>query len=310
MSESAAIDSLVLLFSQAVNVKFTFVAAITLQLYDIAINLADETTLIWRQRWSVGKVLYLLTRYTALFDAVILLWYNFYPGHAVDTCRLSYTIAFWSMVIGIICSEVVLILRTYAIWGQNLIVLVYLGSLQVVIIILSIRFNYEAVKSITFVSSPLPAIVSCLPISGNGKMSIAYCCVMVAEINVLVLSLYKGLSQWKRDSTPLVHTLYRDGVLYFAVLFSITVANAVIIIKMYNTPYYYILTEMQRVLHSILASHLIMNVRRVAAAATAGSHHEYIVDTNVTNSKSRLTESLGLSTGLYSGSREEHFELR
>ncbi len=63
------------------------------------------------------------------------------------------------------------------------------------------------------VSSPLPAIVSCLPISGNGKMSIAYCCVMVAEISafigphievifihglpldVLVLSLYKGLSQ-------------------------------------------------------------------------------------------------------------------
>ncbi len=82
-----------------------------LQLYDIAINLSDEVSLIWRQRWSVGKVLYILTRYTALFDAVVLLWCqsifvprpiepcltfcmtpfadNFYAGHTIDVSQLS-----------------------------------------------------------------------------------------------------------------------------------------------------------------------------------------------------------------------------
>jgi len=266
--------------------------------------------LIWRQRWSVGKVLYILTRYTALFDAVVLLWYNFYTGHTIDSCHLSYTIAFWSMVVGIICSEVVLNLRTYAIWGQNIVVLFYLGSLQVVIIILSINYNHEAIKSLTFVSSPLPKIVSCLPISGNDKMKIAYYCVMVAEINVLALSLYKGLHQWRRDSTPLVHTLYRDGVVYFAVLFSITVANVIIITKMFNTPYYYILSEMQRVLHSILASHLIMNVRRVAATGMARSQHESIVASSTAKSGLMFAKNLGLSTGVHSSNGKEHFELQ
>ncbi len=36
--------------------------------------MSDEVNMIWLQRWSVGKVLYILTRYWGLLDGILLLW--------------------------------------------------------------------------------------------------------------------------------------------------------------------------------------------------------------------------------------------
>ena len=49
------------------------------QMYDTLINLGDEAAFIWSQRWSVGKTLYLLARYTAIIDAVVLFWCSYGP---------------------------------------------------------------------------------------------------------------------------------------------------------------------------------------------------------------------------------------
>jgi len=71
---SAVIDDPVHLLAQAVNVKLSFAAGAPLLLYDTMINFSDEVNMIWFQRWSVGKVLYILTRYWGLLDAILLLW--------------------------------------------------------------------------------------------------------------------------------------------------------------------------------------------------------------------------------------------
>lgn len=47
------------------------------QLYDTLINLGDEAAFVWSQGWSVGKTLYLLARYTAIIDAVVLFWCSY-----------------------------------------------------------------------------------------------------------------------------------------------------------------------------------------------------------------------------------------
>ncbi|KLO20133.1 hypothetical protein SCHPADRAFT_934741 [Schizopora paradoxa] len=265
---SALISEISLLLSQSVNVKLTLLACMCLQLYDTVINLGDEVFFIWFQRWSVGKALYILTRYSTLVDIIALLWYDFNPHYAANasyqSCHVSYSIAAWSMTFGIVISEVVLVIRTYAIWEQNKLVLFILTSQQTAVVALSIYYVNKSIALITFIPSPAPHIVACLPISTGSKLFVTYFCVMISELIVLILSLYKGLHQWRYESTPLVRTLYRDGVLYFAVMFSISLVNAVIILKEINSPYYYITTEMQRVFHSILASRLLINVRKAA----------------------------------------------
>lgn len=44
------------------------------QLYDTLIVFGDEVDFIWLQRWSLGKWVYILTRYWAFFDVIVLLW--------------------------------------------------------------------------------------------------------------------------------------------------------------------------------------------------------------------------------------------
>ncbi|KLO18928.1 hypothetical protein SCHPADRAFT_935764 [Schizopora paradoxa] len=304
---SAIVDEYSLIFSQAVKVKFTFLACLFLNLYDTLINLGDEAAFIWSQRWCIGKVLYLFARYTVLIDVVDLFWYFFDPDDTSKSCRKSYSVAAWSMVTGIIISEAILTLRTYAIWGQNKLILVYLIIQQIVVITLSLYYINESILALTFIPSPAPQIVACLPFSSSNKLSIPYCCVMAAELNVLLLSLYKGVHQWRRDSTPLVRTLYRDGAIYFAVLFSISLANALIVLKKFNSPYYYVLTEMQRVFHSILASRLVMNARKAAAKGEAEvEHHSALAD----SSKSKFVDSVSFASNMYSVAGIEHVEMR
>jgi len=66
--------------SQAFNVKYTTVSAVFLLFYDTAIGFSDEIKLIWLQRWSFGKVLYIIARYGCFIDVAIALLYNFSPA--------------------------------------------------------------------------------------------------------------------------------------------------------------------------------------------------------------------------------------
>jgi len=222
--------------------------------------------MIWLQRWSVGKVLYILTRYWGLLDGILILWYDFYTRFTPDSCRIVYMAASCSVNFGIITCSVVLILRTYAIWGKNIYVLIYLVLFQFVSIVVAIYILRRSANSITFVPLGLPTIVPCVPKLANDEVLVIFCFHMGFELNVLCLSLFKWIPQWRDGSTLLVRTLYRDGIIYFAVLFSISLINTILVIKLFNSPYFYILMEPQRALHSILTSRLIINVREAAVA--------------------------------------------
>ncbi len=48
--------------------------------------MSDEVNMIWLQRWSVGKVLYILTRYWGILDGILILWCQWVIfGHRIAT---------------------------------------------------------------------------------------------------------------------------------------------------------------------------------------------------------------------------------
>jgi len=101
---SAPIDELELVvrtLSQAVNVKYAFVSAIILLLYDTIIGVSDEINLIWRQHWSLEKVLYIITRYGCFIDAVTVLLYCFSPELSLESCRVVYQFGNWMLIFGV-----------------------------------------------------------------------------------------------------------------------------------------------------------------------------------------------------------------
>ncbi|KLO05463.1 hypothetical protein SCHPADRAFT_725685 [Schizopora paradoxa] len=243
--------------AQALNVKYILVSVITLFVYDVVIFIPDETRCIWQQRWSFGKAFYILARYGCFIDVAAILWYSFTTSHSLATCHTAYDFITWAAFCGTVICHLVLILRTYAIWNRNIFVLAYLFLLVFTAVVISIFELNESNESIIFL--PSTSIVPCASTLTNNKMFLLYCFVSAVELNVVVLSLIKGISHWRKNSSILVHTLFRDGVLYFAVLFSISITNVIFMLKMPKSPYYDAIAVPQRVLHSVLASRVILN---------------------------------------------------
>jgi len=255
-------DEVVPLLTQAVRVKFSFVAGAFLVIYDTVINFTDEVNFIWLKPWSFGKVLYIITRYCAFVDVFSIFWYFFRSTLTPESCRSGYEVMMWSSTFGIIVSELVLIIRTYTIWGRGTLVLIYLSITELAAITVAVFELDMSLKSTTFIPSPSPGVVACVPTLGDNRVFVTYCVVMGVDLNLLCLTLYKGLSQWRRNSEPLIHILYRDGVFYLVALFLISMADAIVVFKLFNSPYYYILFEPQRVLHGIIASRIVLNLRK------------------------------------------------
>jgi len=209
-----------------------------------------------------------------------------------ESCRVVYQFANRMLTLGIYICQVVFLIRTYAIWGQNMFVLAYLCVIQVVAIVFSSILLSQSNASVTFELSPFPRIVSCIPTLGNNRLFADFCVILIVEFNFLCTLLVKGLSQWRRKSNALVHTLYRDGVVYFVVLFLICLINLSFVLKEFNSPYFYIATEHQRVLHSIFASQVIINVRKAFSVTevVSGKSGETFCDW--------LTESIDFGSGV------------
>ncbi|KLO05380.1 hypothetical protein SCHPADRAFT_896311 [Schizopora paradoxa] len=254
------------ILTQVVRVKYMFyslisyhlVSAAILLVYDSIITMSDEMHLIWRQRWSFGKLLYVIARYSSYIDEAIVLY--------------------WTMVLGINICHVVLVVRAYAIWERNNLVLAYLCVSQLGALLICILEVYYSNKAIIRVSLNLlsgnvtvePALsmtsASCLPILSEDKLFIVFCVAIVVELNFLCLLLAKGIFHWRQISTPLAHTLYRDGI-------QRELSTPLIPVKLKfksQTPYFFIVTEHQRVLHSILTSRVILNVRKAATIDNVG----------------------------------------
>ncbi|KAJ4467214.1 hypothetical protein J3R30DRAFT_3696617 [Lentinula aciculospora] len=57
--------------TQYANCTFAVVAGGALLFYDYLLTLDDEIELIWQRSWSIGKALYIISRYYSLIATVL-----------------------------------------------------------------------------------------------------------------------------------------------------------------------------------------------------------------------------------------------
>jgi len=120
------------------------VSSFALLVYDYSIVFASEIDLIWQSKFSLMKVLYFLSRYPAFFDTFLTIYTSRAPS--VD-CWAINAAASWSTIFGISVAEVILILRTTALWGNSKKVLWGLSLLLAVVVISCTVFTYIFLNS-------------------------------------------------------------------------------------------------------------------------------------------------------------------
>jgi hypothetical protein len=237
------------------------VASAAVLVYDCCITFGLEVELIWKAKFSVVTMLYLLSRYLAIFATSVTMYFYFGPAVPTSVCSYLDRVSAWSLLICIGVAHLILLVRTYALWFKNKIVLYGL------LLLFSVAFGIDCwimalfMSSRTFAPSPLPIWPGCFPSSNSSVGIYDYVTVIIYECVILFLTLISGYKRFRHSATPLLTILYRDGVLFFSLLFALSLGNVLTLVI--GTPKAY-LTTLQSVFHSMLSTRILLHAREAA----------------------------------------------
>ncbi|KAF9230869.1 hypothetical protein BU15DRAFT_83075 [Melanogaster broomeanus] len=218
------------------------------QLFDYVITIQEEARWVWGRSWDATRVIFMVSRYLP-FPGTALIAYVALRSKSDRIRQLK--VKFSAIhVIGIIASETLLILRTYAFWQRSKRLLYGLIAYGAVTTGAAIAMNLVpsqllALEAVQQLPSD-PSQPSCL-LESSGHGALVYVALLLYEIVILALMVYKRFHAYRGSYTLIVRIIYRDGVFYALFIIFITLANVIIGLTLPNE--YSDLLETTRVLH-------------------------------------------------------------
>ncbi|KAI0342229.1 hypothetical protein BDW22DRAFT_1429098 [Trametopsis cervina] len=232
-----------------------------LLIYDYLLNVNKEVTLMWPMRFGFVKILFFLTRYMPFVDVTLVLYYQLKENITAQTCERLYTSAGWMIVIGISIAEAILVVRTWAIWGQGKRMACILAAVFVVCLTPVLVIEHIFLQSVAFSPHPGRATPGCLLSGGSSIIAVSFAIVILFETFVLILTLIKGVQHYRWGGyRGVVAVFYRDGVLFYLYLLGMSVINLIVIVAA-PRDLADMLAILQRVLHSCLSARVLLNLR-------------------------------------------------
>lgn len=249
-------------------VTYFDVVGATMFLYDYLLTLGMEVDLVWSSKWTFMKVLYLAQRYLPFVDAVALCLLN-QLSTTIDptTCKIVEKARGVLMIAGISLSELVLTLRVWAVWGRSSRVGLTLSILFFLAFSSSFVVSGFFLSSLQFVKKPFPAFQGCFMTNASRVVYLNWVILMAYEAAILVMMVIPGISAYRLGGDTVLHAIvYRDGVIVYIYLFALSTVNVIVSVSL---PHIYvdILWSVERCLHSMLTSRVLLDIRAYGSRA-------------------------------------------
>lgn len=245
--------------------NYVDVVSCTVLVYDYLLTFNSETTLIWPSKWSLTKVLFLLTRYGPFIDSGIILWQLMKPEMSYGDCDFVYKSTGWLLLTGVFIAECILMLRTWAVYERRRAVAVGLAVWTVVTWVPNMTSLGIFLDSLRY--GPLP--VAHLPGSGchvtSGSPIVFVCWVLltVFEAAILTLMVLKAVKTYRLEKNSAVfRAVFRDGSVFYVYLFALSTANVIVILTA-SADLINLLSIIERVIHSVLTARIILDLRQL-----------------------------------------------
>ncbi|KAJ7916487.1 hypothetical protein B0H13DRAFT_1997399 [Mycena leptocephala] len=263
----------------------TLWACATILVYDLVCTLDQEIQYVWPQPWSMSTALFLLNRYLPFVDTFLSLSAKFTRISPDECARRNKAVA-WLSLFGIMLSEGILMLRTYAIWERKRGVLFFLCGLALCAFLPIVVFVRIETQTLNYTVNPMDSdALGCFLSHAGSILIYGYLLIMVSETAIAVLTAIKAYRDLRRSRVPWILKLYRDGMLFYVYLLVISICNVLVPI-MAPPMFANWLGTPQRVVHSVLCTRvllLILRRRRI-----------------VTSEALQLTTSESQATGVFS----------
>ncbi|TDL21270.1 hypothetical protein BD410DRAFT_310614 [Rickenella mellea] len=229
-------------FIQLRVIKCTTIAAFSIVIWDYFVLLPDEVALIWPARWSLSKSLFVVNRYLAFVDPIMLIYVLLVADDA-QVCATTFQALGYIATLGITFAQWILILRTYAVWGSKR-GKPFFALLTVYICTLGVDFwaCHRYLSGVHSNGVPAPGMTGCTLFFEN--------------------RLAWAVQYFRIGGSSLMTVIYHDGLLYFACILATSITNLVVVLVA-PAELHPFLIVVQRVLHSVLCSRILLHIRAV-----------------------------------------------
>jgi len=243
--------------------------------YDFLLTFSDEIDLMWRREWKISSTFFFINRYLPFVDGIMQLLSTFMvpPSNFRPTCQALLVGHAWLVVLGVNLAECILVLRTYAIWNYDIRVGIGLFTALIGTCIFEGFDLMKVAESFIFIDSPSPLDFPGCFISqvDPSPAQPAYLTLLVFETVVFIITLFKLLRRRKAhygNPSVLLETLLLDGLASYVMVFGISLIN-IILLRTLSGEIGNVLITFHRVLHSILATRLVLGLRRAVTLPSA-----------------------------------------
>ncbi|KAF8887346.1 hypothetical protein BD779DRAFT_1527628 [Infundibulicybe gibba] len=242
------------------------VASVAVLIYDWFVTLDSEITLIWNPRWNFGTLLYFLTRYPAFIDTALYMHGDIGYAIPVPICGLLANISSWMFLFGFGISEVIMMICVWAMWGRRRRMAIAFTILGLTVIIACmIEFHSYHGSQIHIPPEMLPRNTPGCQTITKGAHDIIFAAsefiaLAILESVLSALLFYKAILHSRNHPSTFVSECFRHGLLYYAVLGALSIANLSIIFQ--GAPEFdNLLTSIQRSIHAILSARMLLHLK-------------------------------------------------
>ncbi|KAG1835990.1 hypothetical protein DFJ58DRAFT_192462 [Suillus subalutaceus] len=117
------------------------------------------------------------------------------------------------------------ILRTYALWNKNRILLATMLSTAFIFLVASFSIDFTVTVPTAYATSAIPGITGCYHSSINFRLFIQFLLLSVFELGIMMLTLIRAMQSWRINSSRLYVVLVKHNIFYYSCGFLFSVAN-------------------------------------------------------------------------------------
>ncbi|KAG2118395.1 hypothetical protein DEU56DRAFT_143539 [Suillus clintonianus] len=234
---------------------YIYLSITTLWTYDYACSLHEEWTFLLVSHWTKVKYLYVVTRYVPFLLLATNLYLSFTPNETPGTCRVLDNICSGLGILSAVCSEGFFVLRTYALWNNNRILLAVMLSTIFTFVIASIGISFATTAPAPFAISTIPGITGCYQSSSSLRLFIPFLLLSAFELGLLTLTLVRAIQTWRINTSRLYIVLLKHNMFYYTCGLLFSVANIFTSLLLHYA-YHAILHDFQFIILAILATRM------------------------------------------------------
>ncbi|KAL4255617.1 hypothetical protein AB1N83_012682, partial [Pleurotus pulmonarius] len=230
-------------------VSASVAASATVLVYDFLCTFDQEVAYVWSAPWTFGSVLFFLNRYLPFVDTFVSLRLLTSNSQTPEQCTTQFRIVLWFIFFGIFTSEIILMLRTYAIWNRRRSVQITLCALCLLVFVPGVIVTHLESASLVYG----PSEDGCNLDHASVIIFVAYVLLVISETIIVALTLIKAFQHLRHTRSSWVVQLYRDGFLFYLYLLGFAVANVIVPVAGPPELANWLATP-QRIAHSVLCN--------------------------------------------------------